>query len=113
MKLILLIATLLLISGCATTSNEEQIIGGDTDEGGCLIGAGYQTDEDVGCCIRNWELNSDQRQAAKIAAEHIGKTNGLTVESVETKECEGCFTVAFKRNNEQVFVLLENWKVGE
>ncbi|MFH1827448.1 MAG: hypothetical protein ABH812_03415 [bacterium] len=34
---------------------EEQIIGGDKDEGGCLIGAGYSWCEIKQECLREWE----------------------------------------------------------
>lgn len=34
---------------------EEQIIGGDKDEGGCLIGAGYSWCEIKEKCLRVWE----------------------------------------------------------
>jgi hypothetical protein len=33
----------------------EQLIGGDVDEGGCLIGAGYSWCEAKGKCLRVWE----------------------------------------------------------
>jgi hypothetical protein len=41
----------LIISGCA----KEQIIGGDKDEHGCLIAAGYRWCESTGKCQRMWE----------------------------------------------------------
>lgn len=31
------------------------LIGGDKDEGGCLIGAGYSWCEALGQCVRPWE----------------------------------------------------------
>ncbi len=33
----------------------EEIVGGDTDEHGCLIGAGYSWCEPKGICLREWE----------------------------------------------------------
>lgn len=36
-------------------TNEPQIIGGDKDEGGCLIGAGYSWCESKQKCLRVWE----------------------------------------------------------
>ncbi len=38
-----------------TIEMQEQIIGGDTDEGGCLIGAGYSWCEVKQKCLRVWE----------------------------------------------------------
>lgn len=35
--------------------NETKIIGGDKDEGGCLVGAGYSWCEAKNKCLRVWE----------------------------------------------------------
>jgi len=43
------------------------LIGGDRDEHGCLGAAGYRFNEEIGACIRDWELDEDQGRAAKIA----------------------------------------------
>ncbi|MDD5651163.1 MAG: eight-cysteine-cluster domain-containing protein [Candidatus Nanoarchaeia archaeon] len=54
MKLqILLILSLLLIAGCS----QQKLIGGDKDEHGCLIAAGYSWCEVKQQCIRSWEEN--------------------------------------------------------
>ncbi|MDD5606187.1 MAG: hypothetical protein PHR51_02620 [Patescibacteria group bacterium] len=72
----------------------EQTIGGDTDEHGCLIGAGFGWDEEVGACTRNWEVATNEDKAlAKLAVAEIGSTDGLTVTSIEAADCEGCFYV--------------------
>lgn len=41
------------------TFTEEIIIGGDTDEHGCLIPAGYLWNEDLGICVRPWEIKNN------------------------------------------------------
>ena len=40
------------------TFTEEIIIGGETDEHGCLIAAGYTWDEAIGLCVRPWEIKN-------------------------------------------------------
>ena len=42
-------------------------IGGETDSHGCLGPAGYSWNSSLGFCLREWELNNDQRKAAEIA----------------------------------------------
>jgi len=48
----MMVLGLLLIAGCA---QEPPLIGGDTDEHGCLITAGYSWCETKGKCLRQWE----------------------------------------------------------
>ncbi|GAG23697.1 unnamed protein product, partial [marine sediment metagenome] len=55
----LVLVSLVFASGCV-----EQPIGGERDEHGCLGPAGYTWDENVGACLRDWELNDNQKQAA-------------------------------------------------
>ncbi len=45
------------IEGCGEeiVSEEEQVIGGDRDENGCLVGAGYSWCEAKQKCLRTWE----------------------------------------------------------
>lgn len=57
-KIILLSLVVILLSGCSfikKITNEPQIIGGDKDEHGCLIGAGYQYCPSTEKCQRMWE----------------------------------------------------------
>jgi hypothetical protein len=57
-KLLLLsIITIFLIgSGCANTDiSNEKPIGGETDEHGCMVGAGYSWCEEKQECLRMWE----------------------------------------------------------
>lgn len=95
----------------APEPSPEPLIGGERDEHGCLGPAGYSWDAEIGACIRTWELNENQRQAAKIAVATIGQQEGLTVVDVLVARCPGCFTVEFSKYQEQTKVELEDWKV--
>lgn len=76
-------------------NEQEELIGGQTDEHGCLGPAGYSWDEEVGACLRVWEIDGvDARAAATSAVNKIGRSNGLTVLSVKAHDCaELCFDV--------------------
>jgi hypothetical protein len=52
------IIALIFVAGCA----EEQLIGGETDEHGCLIAAGYSWCESKQECIRTWEEGCPSEQ---------------------------------------------------
>lgn len=39
-------------------NTEEQMVGNDRDEHGCIGSAGYEWNEEKGECIRPWETNS-------------------------------------------------------
>jgi len=103
--IILAIISLVLIVGC------EKPIGGERDEHGCLGPAGYTWNEDVNACIREWELNENQKEAAKIAVENVGYTKGLTILEVMVARCPGCFAVKLEKDNKRIDVNLENWLV--
>jgi len=92
-------------------TNRETPIGGETDEHGCMLMAGYTWNEEVGACIREWELNENQRQAAEIAVEYIGYTKGTTVLRVDVARCPGCFAVQLEKGRDRIDVTLENWKI--
>lgn len=47
-----------------------QTVGGQRDDYGCLIPAGYSYNEDIKACVREWELSEDEREAAKIAVQN-------------------------------------------
>lgn len=109
-SLALVVFLTLFSVGCITS---EKTIGGERDEHGCLNPAGYSWNESVGACIREWELNENQRKAAKIAVEHVGYKIGTTVIKVNVARCPGCFAVDLERYGEQIQVALVNWKVAE
>ena len=103
-----LIFGVLLVAGCA----KEQIIGGDKDEHGCLISAGYSWNATIGACVREWELNEAQREAAKLVVAPLSYP--VTVVEVEVLECTGCFNVKLQRNDNQAMqtIKLVDWKVA-
>jgi len=91
-----------------SADSEEQLIGGQRDEHGCLGPAGYGYDEEIGACIRIWELDETKRKAARIAVESLDPAEGLTVLEVTPLFCEGCFGVTLQNGDEQMTVFLEN-----
>jgi len=55
---LIIVAIILLIIGFfwfVKNQMDEQIIGGDKDEHGCLLMAGYTWNETEGECVREWE----------------------------------------------------------
>jgi hypothetical protein len=95
-----------------TFVEEVEPIGGQRDEHGCLGPAGYSFSEEIGCCVRIWELNEATTRAAKIAVEHVGKSYGLTVDKIDVFKCPGCFMVHFNNPEYKPFeVELSNWEI--
>jgi hypothetical protein len=90
--------------------NKERI-GGDRDEQGCLGAAGYTYDQEVRACLRSWELNDNQKKAAKIAVAPLSYP--VTIIKVDVLRCPGCFIVTLQRNDnqEQLKVNLENYEI--
>ena len=95
------------------TEEIDQPIGGERDEHGCLSAAGYTYDEEVGACLRDWELYESQKKAAKIAVEYVGQDYGLTILDVEVLRCVGCFIVNFEKDQARFSVQLSNWEILE
>jgi hypothetical protein len=89
---------------------EKRIVGGDTDPHGCLISAGYAWDSSVGACIRDWELSSEDKKAARIAATEF--TSTMVVISVEYLGKVGDYKVTLNDlNQKSAEVVLKNWEV--
>jgi len=85
------------------------------DENNCIPQAGYQWNESIGACVRNWELKEfNKSQAAKIAVDYVGTSPGLTVINVEVLlECSDCFKVHLSTLDSQTKELkIRNWKVS-
>jgi len=76
-----------------TYTEEIEPIGGGRDEHGCLGPAGYSYDENISACIRVWELDEEQKIAAKAAIDHFGTAYATYIMSVESNNCTGCYTV--------------------
>jgi hypothetical protein len=113
-KIIVLIALVLpivLVSGCINTP-----IGGERDEHGCLGPAGYTWDESVGACVREWELDDEQKRAAGIAVEYVGYEYATTITKVvPIQEFEGSFEVTLEQgeNRDLYTVVIDNWTATE
>jgi len=83
---------------------EEKPIGGERDEYGCLGPAGYSYSEQVMGCIRNWELDDNQKAVAALAIQKAGQTVGMTVIKVENN-LDGTYAVTIQLpNTEQLLV---------
>ena len=96
----------------AETEVEDIIVGGDRDEYGCIGSAGYRFDEEIEACIRDWELDENQREAAKMGVEAVDLENPTIIE-VLTTQCSGCFTVTMEAGKDRLKVKIENWLVVE
>lgn len=92
-------------------SFEEKSIGGERGEHGCLGPAGYSWDEAVGACTRSWEIvDESQRKAASIAADYVGRADGLSVVRIDVLRCPGCFKVYLTEGTKTLRVDLINWE---
>lgn len=93
------------------TTYTEPLVGGQRDEHGCLTPAGYGWDDTIKACVRIWELDQDQAQAAATAAEPFDTTTTIT--SVEATGCEGCYAVTLERNDNQQrrTIILQDWRI--
>lgn len=70
-------------------NNQEQIIGGDKDEHGCLAGAGYSWCEEKQKCLRVWEeecIASPKEKIAEALAEKYEKNLNETTISIKYEE---------------------------
>ncbi|MFA5841737.1 MAG: MliC family protein [Candidatus Paceibacterota bacterium] len=92
----------------------EKSIGGQRDERGCLGPAGYTFSEDVGSCLRVFEMTPDIMKAARIAVERVGRGYALTVVSFNSYEEAGAYDIMLERGvaREKTTILIRNWKVG-
>jgi len=92
-----------------------ETIGGQRDEHGCLGPAGYSWDQEVGACLRAWELDTDAKEAARMAVSHLGSSYALTIIEVSATETPGpgCYLVTMEKGvaRDQVEVKLDNWQV--
>jgi len=122
-----------------TNNNDEPIIGGETDEYGCLIAAGYSWCQPKQKCLRIWEekctenipeptTQEDFSDAGEIALKYFQETDeyqaggkNLNIQIINQNQCSGCWTVEVQyqktiANEEQVIsreITIENWQVKE
>lgn len=89
-------------------------VGGQRDAHGCLTPAGYSYDEQVGACVREFDLTDNIKQGAKIAVDYIGRSYALTLVSFNSYEDKGSFDFTFqKADGTQTTVKIKNWQVTE
>ncbi len=108
----LLISITLLVTLLYSSFNvEQQIIGGERDEHGCLGPAGYTYNETLEVCVREWELDSIQRQVIKLATS-IPKEYGSAVVNVSRdNSCLGCFSVRIDLLGHQRTIGIYSWNL--
>jgi len=89
------------------------LINDDRDVHGCLGPAGYSWNEEVGACIRSFEMTSDIMKAVGLAVESIGRGYALTVVSFNSYEEVGAYDIVFERGEmrERKTVYIRGWKV--
>lgn len=105
--LIVLLIVLLGFGSLVYYARTQETVGGERDEHGCLTPAGYAYDPVVDACIRSWELDASEREAAMMAVEDVGPTFGRTVIAVEPHGCESCYVVSFDTLGERMNVIVE------
>ncbi len=90
-------------------------VGGERDEKGCLLEAGYAYSEEVGACIRAFEMTVDIMRAAKLAVDYAGKGYALSVASFNSYEEVGAYEILLERGIERVkqTVYIRGWKVRQ
>lgn len=93
-------------------ANEGAPIGGERDSHGCLNPAGYAFDDEVGACIRAFEMTSDIKNAAEIAVKKVGRSYALTVVSFNSYEEVGAYDITLEQGAERKreTVYIKNWQ---
>ncbi|MBU1017517.1 hypothetical protein KKA33_00630 [Patescibacteria group bacterium] len=110
----------IMLIGCdlppqTDTIQPSQPIGGQRDENGCLGPAGYSWNNEIGACVREWELNESQKKAAALAVEHVGAGYATTIVGVDVARCPGCFSVRLEQGEKRTpyTITLNDWKVTD
>ena len=86
---LLMIILFVFIVGCGKES--DSYIRANQD---CDVSAGYSYDEEIKACVIADEVKSSSvRSAATTAAAEVGGRPGLTIVSVEEKDCEDCYSI--------------------
>lgn len=105
-KLALVLVCFLVLTSCA----QKELIGGQRDEHGCLGPAGYTWNEDIGACVREWELDDGQRTAAQIAVAPLS-VKPITVAEVKQMKCPGCYEVVLSNDQKKFSININDWKI--
>ena len=89
MKYIIFVLVIsLFIIGCS----EEKIIGGDKDEHGCLIGAGYTWCESKEKCLRTWEEECSDDETLECENDSDCVKGGCSGTVCQSKDTPPVFT---------------------
>jgi len=96
-------------------NRKEPTIGGDRDKSGCLISAGYAFDENVGACIRSFDMTADIKKASKLAVDSVGSSYALTIASFNSYEEAGAYDIFLEQGVDRVkrTIYIKNWMVVE
>ena len=87
-------------------------IGGDRNENGCLVAAGYSFNETAGACVREFEITPDILRAAGVASEYLGRSYGLTVTSFNSYEEPNSYDITLENiNGERWNISIKDWRV--
>jgi len=118
------IGTLALTLALRGSVYQPEAIGGQRDAHGCLYPAGYSYSEDIGACVRTWEIDDEGKaRAAKAAVDYVVENGmmeryALTVIKLDpmrcgdNARCEGGYNVYLERSNDTIereVVHLSNW----
>ncbi len=93
--------------------DDTNAVGGDRTEEGCLVGAGFSYNEEIGACVRNWEFTEESDiNAARTAVNFVGKTYGLAVDGdfFERLRCIGCYELTLVDAEYNFYpIVIDNW----
>lgn len=73
----------------------------------------YQYDNIVKACTKVWDLDMTKRNVAKTAVEYIGEKKGLTVKSIKSFRCDGCYLVNISDKENVSEIIITDWKVHD
>ena len=77
-------------------------VGGERDEHGCLVAAGYSYSDEVVACLREFDMTPDIKEAARLAVASVGAGYALTVVSFNSYEEAGAYDITLERGEERV-----------
>ncbi len=132
-KIIAILILLFLSTGCiARTESIKESVGGETDEHGCMLMAGYTWCEAKQKCLRTWEefceseyASPAQGQAIELARAYVMNTtpykeeNGRNLEVIKILQvrCPGCWYVelqydlGYTNDRVAVNITIVSWNV--
>lgn len=116
----MVIFALILVAGTAIMAfnfaneidDNRNKVGGEESEQGCLVAAGYSWNESVGACVREWELDNNQRKAVKTALAPLSYP--VTVVEASKQEGEGNYNVKLQRNDNRSVIIdvkIKDWQI--